>query len=120
MEDINNLEEHQHIEALRIRGGGHSISSNSLASSNNLDSNSDIFQYSDRDSDKSIQISTRVGNVVIEDVDDTFHRKALREEFQTSKQLEFDITSITMEDCNDSINTEAFDEMLIKSDSEDI
>ena len=75
MESINNLEEHRQIEALRIRGGGHSTSSSSSVSSNTLDSNSDSFWDSDSNSDKSIQISTRIGNVVIEDVDDTFPRK---------------------------------------------
>ena len=60
-----------------------------------------------------------MGNVVIEDEDDTLHRQSLREEFQTAKQMEFDITSITMEDSKDSIDTDTSDEMSRESDSED-
>ena len=112
MERINN-QEHRRVEALRIRGGGQDTSSSTSISSElddttdskTVDFNSDSLCGSNSDSDKSIQISTRVGNVVIEDKEDTLHRQSLKEEFQTAKQLEFDITSITMEDSKDSIDT---------------
>ena len=58
------------------------MSSNSPTSRNTSTSQLDSFWDSDSDSDKSIQISTRVGNVVIEDVDDTFHRQPPREEIK--------------------------------------
>ena len=52
-------------------------------------------------------------------MDDTLYQRSLREELQTAKQLEFDITSITMEDCKDSIDTENIDGISIESESED-
>ena len=121
-EGTNNHEDNRQVEALRIRGGGQGTSgstSSSLESGNIFSLDSDSLWSSESDSDKSIQISTRVGNVVIEDEDDTLHRQSLKEEFQTAKQLEFDITSITMEDSKDSIDTETIDGMSIESESED-
>ena len=117
----NDHEDNQQVVALRIRGGGQGTSgstSSSLDSSDIFSRDSDSLWNSESDSDESIQIATRVGNVVIEDEDDTLHRQSLREELQTAKRMEFDITSITMEDSNDFIDTDTSDEMS-ESDSED-